>query len=478
MEIIKRSTPCNMPVRIAQFGEGNFLRAFIDWMVQKLNRETTFKSAVQIIQPLEKGMGDMINQQDGVYTLILRGMENGQIVEQTEIIEAVKGCLNVYGDWEKVQEFFRTPDLRFVFSNTTEAGIEYKSEPLKAGVPPTTFPAKVTVLLRERFLAGQPGLVFLPCELIDKNGIKLREAILQYAGDWNFGDDFVNYVQEQCIFCCTLVDRIVAGYPRNEAEKICQKLGYQDNLLDCGEPFHFFVIEGPDSVAGELPFEKAGLNVVFVKDQTPYRTRKVRFLNGAHTSSVLAAYLAGFDYVDEMVRDELFSKYLKKILFEEIFVTVPLPEKEKQQFAAAVLERFANPFAMHQLISISLNSVSKWKVRVLPSLLDYQKLNGKLPRLLSYSLAALIAFYQNRNGIGCNRANAYTVSDSPDIVSFFEQIWASHEGEPEKIAEAVLGNTAFWDMNLCDVPGLLDSVAKDLQQIKTLGIRSSLKGLL
>ena len=478
MNTIKRSNPCEFPVRIAQFGEGNFLRAFIDWMIQKLNQKTDFKSSVQIIQPLEKGMGDVINQQDGVYTLILRGMENGQVVEQTEVIESVKGCLNAYSDWQDVMAFFRTPDLRFVFSNTTEAGIEYKPEELTEGKTPTNFPAKVAVLMRERFNAGLPGLIFLPCELIDKNGIKLREAILQYAADWSFGSDFAQYIQNECIFCCTLVDRIVAGYPRTEAESICQKLGYQDNLLDCGEPFHFFVIEGPESVAEELPFEKAGLNVVFVKDQTPYRTRKVRFLNGAHTSSVLAAYLAGFDYVDEMVSDEVFSKYLKKILFEEIFVTVPLPENEKKQFAEAVLERFANPFAMHQLISISLNSVSKWKVRVLPSLMDYQKINGCLPRLLSYSLAALIAFYQNCGGTGCNRVNAYPVSDSPEIVKFFEELWAEKSNDTAAIAEAVLKKSDFWDMDLCEIPGLAESVANDLKQIKALGIRASLKGIL
>ena len=274
------------------------------------------------------------------------------------------------------------------------------------------------------------------------------------------------------------MDRIVAGFPRGEAEHIWQKLSYRDDLLDCGEPFHFFVIEGPQSIEKELPFREAGLNVVFVQDQTPYRTRKVRFLNGAHTASVLAAYLAGFDYVDEMVRDELFGKYLKQVLFKEVFPTVPLPDPEKQAFAEAVLERFANPFAMHRLLSISLNSVSKWKVRVLPSLLDYVRMNGVLPKLLTFSMAALIAFYENKNGTGINRVNAYPVSDSPEIVRFFEEVFQQFSGDPGKIAESVLAKKEFWDMDLNQIPGMTRQVSENLKQIKTDGIRASAWSLL
>ena len=383
MNTLKRSTPCDMPVKVVQFGEGNFLRAFVDWMIDEMNEKAGFGGSVRIIQVLEKGMADAINAQDGLYTLVLRGIENGETVERAKIIHSVESAVNAYTEWDRAIQTFLIPTLRFSFSNTTEAGIEYKEEPYTKGIPQTTFPAKCAALLFERFKAKLPGMIFLPCELIDKNGATLQKYMLQYADDWKLGDDFKKYITDECIFCNTLVDRIVAGYPRNEAEKFCEKFGYKDNLIDCGEVFHFFVIEGPGCVGRELPFKKASLNTVIVDNQTPYRTRKVRFLNGAHTASVLAAYLAGFDYVDEMTGDALFGRYMKQILFNEVFPTVDLPDDEKNAFAHAVLERFANPFAFHRLLSISLNSVSKWKVRVLPSLLDFVRIKGALQRIRS-----------------------------------------------------------------------------------------------
>ena len=469
MDLLKRQSPCNMPVKVVQFGEGNFLRAFIDWMIDEMNRKVGFNGSVQIIQPLEKGLSDMINAQDGLYTLILRGIADGKLVEDTRVIESVKGCLNAYTEWEKAMETFRGADLRFCFSNTTEAGIEYKAEPYTPGVTQTTFPAKVTALLYERFKAGLPGLIFLPCELIDKNGITLKKYMIQYATEWALGADYIDYIENANTFCCTLVDRIVAGYPRATADAICEKLGYKDNLLDCGEPFHFFVIEAPDGVEKELPLREAGLDVVFVKNQAPYRTRKVRFLNGAHTATIPAAYLAGFDFVDEVVADPFFGKYMRTLLFEEVYPTVDLPDDEKTAFASAIVERFANPFAMHRLLSIALNSVSKWKVRVLPSLLDYLKIKGQLPKVLSFSLAALIAFYRNEGGTGLGRVNAYPVADSDGIAAFFEEQWKNNE-IPELVRN-VLARTDFWDMDLNTVPGLTDNVTANLKNIMADGVR-------
>ena len=469
MDLLKRQSPCNMPVKVVQFGEGNFLRAFIDWMIDEMNRKVGFNGSVQIIQPLEKGLSDMINAQDGLYTLILRGIADGKLVEDTRVIESVKGCLNAYTEWEKAMETFRGADLRFCFSNTTEAGIEYKAEPYTPGVTQTTFPAKVTALLYERFKAGLPGLIFLPCELIDKNGITLKKYMIQYATEWALDADYIDYIENANTFCCTLVDRIVAGYPRATADAICEKLGYKDNLLDCGEPFHFFVIEAPDGVEKELPLREAGLDVVFVKNQAPYRTRKVRFLNGAHTATIPAAYLAGFDFVDEVVADPFFGKYMRTLLFEEVYPTVDLPDDEKTAFASAIVERFANPFAMHRLLSIALNSVSKWKVRVLPSLQDYLKIKGQLPKVLSFSLAALIAFYRNEGGTGLGRVNAYPVADSDGIAAFFEEQWKNHE-IPELVRN-VLARTDFWDMDLNTVPGLTDNVTANLKNIMADGVR-------
>ena len=282
------------PVRVMQFGEGNFLRAFIDWMIDKSNEAGKFNGMVQLVQPLPQGTADLINEQDGLYTLILRGMENGSPAEYKRVITCVKGCLKTATEWNKVVECACLPTLELVFSNTTEAGIEYRPEPYTPGEAQSTFPAKVTSLLYERFKAGRKGLVFVPCELIDRNGQKLKECILRYAADWKLGDGFTAYVENDCAFLNTLVDRIVAGYPRAEAEAYCKKLGYEDKLLDCGEIFHLFVIEGDEKYRSAISFAEAGLNLVWTANQTPYRSRKVRFLNGGHTSSVLAAYLAGF----------------------------------------------------------------------------------------------------------------------------------------------------------------------------------------
>ncbi len=473
------------PVKVMQFGEGNFLRAFIDWMIDKSNEAGKFNGMVQLVQPLPQGTADLINAQDGLYTLILRGMENGAPAEYKRIITCVKGCLKTDSDWEAIVKCAVSPDLQLVFSNTTEAGIEYKPEPYTPGKTQVTYPAKLTSLLFERFKAGQKGLVLVPCELIDKNGSTLRDCILRYAADWKLGAGFENYVKEECAFMNTLVDRIVAGYPRNEAADWCNKLGYQDNLIDCGEIFHLFVIEGDEKYRAVIPFAEAGLHVVWTKNQTPYRSRKVRFLNGGHTSSVLAAYQAGFDFVDQMTGDKLFGKYLRTALFEEVFPTVQLPDDEKKTFAESIIERFLNPFANHQLISISLNSISKWQVRVLPSLIDYEKINGKLPKVLAFSFAALLSFYRGTvdaagNWSGKRAAGAYPIRDDAEKIAFlnaeFDRLKQS--GDYEAFIRTVMARTDFWGMDLNTIPGFTARAAADIRSIDELGITPAVEKLL
>lgn len=484
MKLLKRETAPALPVKVLQFGEGNFLRAFIDWMIHEMNRQGKFNGLVQLIQPLPNGLTDLINAQDGLYTLILRGISDGKVVEKREVIESVKGCLNPYSDWAAAVEAAVNPDLRFVFSNTTEAGIEYKPEAYAPDRCPNTYPAKLTSLVFERWKAfsgdDAKGLVFIPCELIDKNGATLKAHMLHYAADWELPQEFSAWLERSCLFINTLVDRIVAGYPRAEAETICAELGYQDNLLDCGEIFHFFVMEGPESILDELPLKECGLNVVVTDNQTPYRTRKVRFLNGAHTANVLASILGGLTFVDEMMNDPVFGKMVRKSIYGEIFHTVNLPENEKQFFADSIVERFLNPFAQHRLLSISLNSVSKWKVRVLPSLLDYAKLKGELPAVLAFSLAALLRFYRltkNADGSASGSYNGVTwsVSDSPDVIDFFAGI--AQEPTADYVRRA-LANTAFWEMDLNTVPGLADYVTAKLDAIDSLGIREAVKTVL
>ncbi len=471
------------PVKVLQFGEGNFLRAFIDWMIDKANEAGKFNGMVQLVQPLANGTAKLINEQDGLYTLILRGVENGEPAEYRRVITCVKGCLRCDDQWAEVVRTACLPSLELIFSNTTEAGIEYKPEPYTPGKTQITYPAKLTSLLYARFQAGQPGVIVVPCELIDRNGARLQECMLRYAEEWKLGAAFRRYLQEDCTFLNTLVDRIVAGYPRGEAAAYCEQLGYQDQLLDCGELFHLFVIEGDEKYRSKLPFAEAGLNVIWTPNQTPYRSRKVRFLNGGHTSSVLAAYLAGFDLVDRMTADPLFGKYLRTALFEEVFPTVDLPDAEKRAFAKSIIERFLNPFANHQLLSISLNSISKWQVRVLPSLLDYVARTGKLPKVLTFSFAALLAFYHGEcdadgNWFGHRAAGRYPIKDDPAKIAAIRQADAQSGGNCTQFVRQVAGHTDFWGIDLNTVPGFTDTAAGDLDRIRRFGMENAVRQLL
>lgn len=425
---LRREHPLVRPVRVFQFGEGNFLRGYIDWMIDRMNKQAAFDSAVEMVTPRgHAAAADAINRQNGRYTVILRGTENGRQVESFALIDCVKSCMNPATEWTRLVETFCLPELRFVFSNTSEAGIE-----CKPGVD--TFPAKLAKLLTARCKAGRPGLVFLPCELIENNGATLRNCVVNYLQDPAVRD----YIEKDCVFCNTLVDRIVSGFPGGEIEHYTQKLGYEDNLMVCAEPFYFFAIEGAESIRTELPFQKAGLDVVFTDDLKPYRTRKVRFLNGAHTASVLAAHLAGLTYVDDMIRDPYFNTYLRSVLFDEIAPTVELPQDEKTAYAESVLERFANPYAHHRLLSIAMNSVSKWRVRILPTILDYVELFGKLPPLLTRSIASLIDFYKTD-----------AVNDAPEVRAFFQT---------NPSVSAILANRDFWGMDLNTIPGFTQAV--------------------
>ena len=387
-----------LPEKILQFGEGNFLRGFVDWMIDRMNEQGLFNGSVVVVQPIEEGLVDVLNSQDGLYTLYLRGMQDGITVEQKSIISSISRGINLYTDFESYMKMAESADLRFVISNTTEAGIAYSAHDKPTDKPPVSYPGKLTVLLYRRFKAlnGDPakGLVIIPCELIDRNGDNLKEIILRLSREWDYEQEFIHWLATSNYFLNSLVDRIVTGYPKDEAQKLADELGYNDKLLDTGEIFHLWVIEGNKRFAEELPFTKAGLNVIWTDDMTPYRTRKVRILNGAHTMTVLAAYLYGLDTVKECVDDRLIKAYMEKGLYEEIIPTLDLPENELLEFAKAVSERFANPFIKHYLLSISLNSTSKFKTRVLPSITEYVKRKGKIPQVLTFSMAALIAFYR------------------------------------------------------------------------------------
>ena len=378
----------------------------------------------------------------------------------------------------------KNPDLRYIACNTTEAGIAYDPACKLTDAPAETYPGKLTQFMYERFQvfgkeAGK-GFVILSCELIDNNGKVLEKCVLQYAKLWNLEDDFIRWIKEENIFCSTLVDRIVTGYPRNEAEEICRENGYLDNIIDTGEVFGFWVIEGPESLKEELPFEKAGLPVLITDDHKPYKQRKVRILNGAHTSMVLGAYLAGEDIVRNCMEDEVIQGFMNKTIYDEIIPTLTLPKDELEGFAASVTERFKNPFIDHALLAISLNSTSKWKARVMPSFKGYVDKFGKLPPCITASFAFYIAFYKGKKMgedgmIGQRKGNEYTIKDDASILEFY----LAHKDDDNKtLAHAVCSNTDFWGEDLSLAAGFEEEVAKYLDMIDEKGTYEVMKSCL
>ena len=376
--------------KVIQFGEGGFLRGFVDWIIQITNENTDFNAGVVVVQPIENGLCDKLQEQDCVYTHIMRGIKNGVPTVEKKLINCISRTVKPYDDFNKYLSLAENKDFRFVVSNTTESGIAFNGDDTPEKAPNVTFPAKVTLLLKKRFDLGLDGFIFLPCELIDKNGATLKKYILDYAKMWGLGDDFAKWVEEKNIFCNTLVDRIVTGYPRDE--KI--ELGYTDNMLNTSEIFHLWVIEGPNSIINEFPFDKCGLNIIVTDNLERYRTRKVRILNGAHTSMIPYALLEGVETVGDCMESEKMSSFVKKCVYDEIIPTLDLPYEELKDYADNVFERFCNPYIKHLCSSIALNSVSKFKVRVLPSLLEYIKRKNEMPDNLLLSFAKLIEFYK------------------------------------------------------------------------------------
>jgi tagaturonate reductase len=479
----------HFPERMLQFGEGNFLRCFAGWMVNTMNARGLFNGRIVVVQPIEDGMVGALNEQDGLYTVVLRGVQGSRIIERREIVTAVSRGINPYADWRGFLDTASQPELRFVVSNTTEAGIAYVEEPRPSAACPRSFPAKVAAWLAERFrrLGGSAasGIIFLPCELIDRNGDALKACVLRHAEAWGLGHPFIRWLTAHNRFLNTLVDRIVPGYPQDEAAKLTAELGYEDRLLTAGEIFHTWVIEADERIAVQLPLTTAGLSVVWTADLAPYRLRKVRILNGAHTMTALAAFLAGLDTVQEAVSDPLFGRYLRKGIFQEILTLPALPRAGTRVFAESVLERLANPFIRHRLQSIALNSVSKYRVRVLPSLLEYWSAHGRLPAVLTFSLAALLAFYRGteirEGGLQAARAaGEYTVKDEPDVLAACAEAWGAFERhrDPETVCRRLLARADFWGEDLAARPLLVDVVAAHLADILRGGVGRAVRALL
>jgi len=479
----------HLPERVIQFGEGNFLRAFADWMFHQVNKQGFFNGRVVVVQPISDGTIDILNAQDGMYTLLLRGVRDGVISEEKEIITSVSRGINPYVDWDGLLKCAENPDIEFVISNTTEAGIIYDQNDRLDMSPPSTFPGKLTAYLYHRFQhfngASDKGMMIIPCELIDRNGDTLREAVVRLADTWKLPQVFKQWLCKHNSFHNSLVDRVVTGYPKDEISVIEDRLGYRDQLMNTGELFHLWVIEGSKEFAERLPFADIGLNVIWTKDISPYRTRKVRILNGAHTASAPVAFLSGLETVGDMMDHAVMRKYLRKIIYDEIIPSIELDKKMLTDFADSVMERFQNPFIKHYLLSILLNSSSKFKARILPSIFGYHKITGELPDTLIFSLASFISLYKKGhiegNGMRLRRDKGeFILRDDIPILDFFVDTWKQFDGSLDGalvVARAVLGNHTMWGQDLNHVSSLTEKTADYLHQIAGEGMLTTVTRL-
>ncbi len=468
------------PTRILQFGEGNFLRAFTDWIVNQMNKEIGFNAGIDVVQPLPNGMVDMLNDQDGLFHVYLKGIKDGKPITEFSMVDCINKGINPYTEFESYTKSILNPDLRFVFSNTTEAGISWDENDTLDMQPQNSFPGKVAALLYKRYKAFDgdmsKGLIFFACELIDRNGDILKKYVLQHAENWKLEDGFINWVNEACCFCSTLVDRIVPGFPKDEIKEIQQELGYEDNLVVVGEYFHLWVIEAPKWVKEEFPAEKAGLEVKFVKDMKRFREQKVAVLNGTHTGSYAVSFLYGIDNVREAYESIEVGSFMKGMVYEEVLPTLEGSEKELKSFASKILERFSNPYIRHLWQSIALNAMSKWETRDLPSLLTFIEKHNMLPQKLVFSLAAMIAYFK-----GEANGEQYPVQDDEWIKDFYKKAWAECDGRPISIynlCEKVLALDKVWKQNLNDIPNLTITVSHYLFLITQVGMKRAVKSVL
>ena len=469
------------PVKVLQFGEGNFLRGFVDYMIDIANEKGYFDGDIVLVKPIEFGSLDRLHNQECQYTVSLRGIVDGKATVQNRIVTSVTDAVAACEEYEKYSAYAKLDSLRFIVSNTTEAGIVYDDTDRLEMTPPHSYPGKLAKFLYERYKhfngAADKGLIMLPVELIDDNGIHLKECVMKLADLWQLEDGFKTWLNDACVFCSTLVDRIITGYPKDEDKELWEQFGYEDDLIVTGEPFALWVIESEKDISEELPLVKAGLPVIFTDNQKPYKQRKVRILNGAHTSFVLASYLAGNDYVLQSMEDKLVYDFMYHTIYDEVIPTLTLPEKDLKDFAEAVVTRFNNPYVKHAHLSISLNSVSKWRARCMPSFLGYIEKEGKVPAHLTFSLAALMAFYtgteiRDKALIGHRDGQEYNIMDDAAVLEFFA---ANSSKEPKEFVHAVLANTDFWGQDLSALAGVEETIVSYLTDIREMGMRKTME---
>lgn len=462
-------------IKIMQFGEGNFLRAFIEWILQDLNDKGAISADVVVVQPMPLGRVKDIAAQDGLYTLRLEGIDKGERVKKSEIIDVIGDCVNPFTDYEKFLRYGESEDLQIIISNTTEAGIALDTTDTDFTVCPKSFPGKLLALLKRRYDkfggAADKGLAIVPCELIDNNGDELYRVLTELAKVNNMDEKFIEWMQTANHFTSTLVDRIVPGYPKAEIPAIREETGYIDNNVVKGEIFHLWVLKKEPFVQKVLPADSTGLNVIFADDIKPYKQRKVKILNGSHTALVPVAYLCGIDTVGESMADPTIGKYVRDFIFDEVNPTIDLPQDQMTAFANSVIERYRNPFIRHELMSIALNSTTKFKTRLLPTLLDYVRIFGKLPEHLIFSFAAIIEFHKGKRG-----DQDIALKDDPSYLAFWHRLWAEFDGDYLAMAKKVLAWEEAWDMDMNTIhPEIAEKVASRLEDIDKNGMRDAVE---
>jgi tagaturonate reductase len=469
------------PVKVLQIGEGNFLRGFVDWMIHCCNQQGLFQGSVAVSQPRPAGAAKLkeLEEQDGLYYQWIRGLHEGELIDRRELISVFSACIDPYKEWDQFLAMAESSDLELIVSNTTEAGLVYTPSEWAPDQPILSYPGKLTLLLFRRFehFGGDPGkgLLLLPCELVERNGDKLREIVLQHAADWLLPEAFVDWIRDHNRFLNSLVDRIVTGFPAEEADDRYAEWGVKDRLLNAAEPYHIWAIEGEEELDQRLPFVQAGLNVVWTHDLKPYQQRKVRILNGAHTWMAALGVLHGLSEVREVVEHPVYGEQLRSVMFDEIVPSVPLPEVEMRVYAEQVIERFANPYVRHKLTDIAMNTLSKFKVRLLPTLMAYHERTGELPPLIMKSFASLIRLYRVQQtedgGYTGSKLNgeSQVIRDDAAALSELAALWSKVDNSELQVKELiadVLSRASWWGSDLTEIPGLLDVLTDELAQLE------------
>ncbi|MFQ5709348.1 MAG: tagaturonate reductase [bacterium] len=486
---VPKANVFDLPEKVLQFGTGGFLRAFVDFYIDHANRQGIFNGRIVAVQSTGTARKVLLVEQDGLFTLCVQGLKHNEPCEEFTIVASVSRTLAANEDWNSVLACAKNPDLEFVVSNTTEVGIARDEEDVIDFNPPRSFPGKLTACLYERFKAfsgtSDRGLVIIPCELIENNGDVLEGMVLRLAQKWALGDEFIEWIKAANVFCNSLVDRIVPGTPEEDVEKYFKKLRFEDPLLTVAESFSFWAIEAEAAVKRRLTFVEANPSVLVTTDIRPYRERKVRLLNGAHTIMVPVSFLSGNNTVLESMQHPLVSAFTKGVIKNEILPGLMSEQNSTSVFAEEVLERFRNPYLQHRLIDISIQSTSKMRTRIIPSIVRYYEQFHNLPRFLCFGYACYLLFVKSveqKDGrfYGQRGSEPYPINDDQGL--FFFQLWQqTNPNSKEAVFEfvtAVCENEPLWGVNLTNLPGFVDIVYEFLRLILREGIEQALQALI